>query len=535
MIFEAFKTQAGDPSTLLWANGTTDKRFDIVKNHFVDPMSSSEASKIDFARPLYLTNDIPYLFKYVSSHVTKDFDVDKTSWRQHTNEQWSHGLVVFVKLKPNVNLFDFTDPNDYAEVFTGIDDPAQFASIFKGIEPYFAFNSGLSNTGKAEEPIEFSIAKRIALFFKSPLSPYKDDGSVKKSFFTGDIPKDVAGDKKQKNTFIYLFKTADDSTFSIDVTPSKYNEMLSFYNEVLKLGNARLEKSKTGRDQLVTADGNIWKIYPEKLSDSQLSKVNCYMKLLKFCVKHKDELLKNYVGIQDILDNADPKKRIGFSDLLQACLGLAISQSKKFQGFYCPEYVGSKLEGLSNSAPAIALFTRNAIEEVKNYPFRTVQLAIDYARSKGIKGCNESLVALRDGIGSYEERRKEEQQKKQQEQQKKEQAIASGKFIIDDNYLKSVQKLCGSNYDMYKQFKPMFDQHKGQYTTMSPNAIVNKMLARQREAKIQDLQRLLAQAKHEHNKYNIARLTDELNKLQGKKTMQHNGFRSGAFDSLKAM
>ena len=70
---------------------------------------------------------------------------------------------------------------------------------------------------------------------------------------------------------------------------------------------------------------------------------------------------------------------------------------------------------------------------------------------------------------------------------------------------------------------------------MSPNAIVNKMLARQREAKIQDLQRLLAQAKHEHNKYNIARLTDELNKLQGKKTMQHNGFRSGAFDSLKAM
>lgn len=160
LLNEKFMTRPEEPSKILWANGTTDFRYDVANHHFVDPSDKNRASKIDFAYPLYLTNNVPYMFTYVESHITKDTGVQKNKKYpdKHIREQNLHGIVVFVKLKNNVRLFDFEDPSDYSIVFGNDENPEDFASIFKGVEPYFAFNTGVTNAVKDKVPVEFSIA-----------------------------------------------------------------------------------------------------------------------------------------------------------------------------------------------------------------------------------------------------------------------------------------------------------------------------------------------------------------------------------------
>lgn len=148
----------------------------------MDPYAQNEDAVVDYLRPLYFTNNVPYIFEYIRHHITKDYAVDRSS-SSHEKHVNAHGLVVFVKLKDGISLFDFSDPKDYEKAFEDSEDPLAFMEIFKGIEPYFAFNTAISNSLKDLEPIEFSIAKRIAVFLKSGIDHYNKDGSIKKSFF----------------------------------------------------------------------------------------------------------------------------------------------------------------------------------------------------------------------------------------------------------------------------------------------------------------------------------------------------------------
>ena len=64
-VNEAFVTSSEKPESLIWANGTTDKRFDIAGNKFFDTSSSGSHTKISALNPIYMTNDVKYIFKYV--------------------------------------------------------------------------------------------------------------------------------------------------------------------------------------------------------------------------------------------------------------------------------------------------------------------------------------------------------------------------------------------------------------------------------------------------------------------------------------
>ena len=161
-LHEAFKTSKQDASSLIWANGTTDKRFDVNGNKFYNIELKGEHLAIDPFHPLFMTHDVQYIFKYVQSHITKDYDFSSNKSSSHTATQLQHGLVVFVKLKPDVQLFDFTDINDFKKVFG--DDAADIAVVFEKTEPYFAFNTAIANQFKQYEPIEFSIAKKMAVY-----------------------------------------------------------------------------------------------------------------------------------------------------------------------------------------------------------------------------------------------------------------------------------------------------------------------------------------------------------------------------------
>jgi len=57
--------------------------------------------------------------------------------------------------------------------------------VFKDAEPYFAFNSSVTNAYKQYEPIEFSIAKRMAVYLAVD-KKWKDDDKKEpiQSFFT---------------------------------------------------------------------------------------------------------------------------------------------------------------------------------------------------------------------------------------------------------------------------------------------------------------------------------------------------------------
>lgn len=78
---------------------------------------------------------------------------------------------MFAKLKSGVQLFDFTDVNDYKRVFK--EDAEAIALVFKETEPYFAFNTAVTNAYKHLEPIEFSIAKKLAVYLAVE-KKYKD-------------------------------------------------------------------------------------------------------------------------------------------------------------------------------------------------------------------------------------------------------------------------------------------------------------------------------------------------------------------------
>jgi hypothetical protein len=163
---------------VLWANGTTTHRFnfDGETGFFVNPHDPKNRSEINASTPLFLTTDVDLMLSYIQSHFNGDSKISDTP---------IEGLAVFVGVKPGTNLFDFTDPNDFAEVFNNkIDNPQELADIFKECEPYFAFNSSIANSARGHEPIEFKIARYMAIYFSASTDAYtKSNGNIKLSFF----------------------------------------------------------------------------------------------------------------------------------------------------------------------------------------------------------------------------------------------------------------------------------------------------------------------------------------------------------------
>lgn len=120
MLNEKYVTSKDKPESLIWVNGTTDKRFDMGKNVFRDISNPSEAAKLSPLNPCYLTSDISYAFKYIQGHITTDYRDEvgaSPDSEKHEEYERSRGIVVFAKLKDGVKLFDFADEADFIEVF----------------------------------------------------------------------------------------------------------------------------------------------------------------------------------------------------------------------------------------------------------------------------------------------------------------------------------------------------------------------------------------------------------------------------------
>lgn len=168
-VNEKFVTSEKDPASLLWVNGTTDKRFDINGNWFKDVSNENELGKLSPWNPCYFTSDIGYAFRYIQGHISTDYGKERLSLLDrrkigtnvksdvHKKAEDRNGVVVFAKLKSGVRLFDFSDTEDFKAVF-GAQDGEQISLLFKGFEPYFAFSTVVPNALIPKVPIEFSIA-----------------------------------------------------------------------------------------------------------------------------------------------------------------------------------------------------------------------------------------------------------------------------------------------------------------------------------------------------------------------------------------
>ena len=537
-LVERFETSDKKPESMLWGNGTTDHRFDLAGNTFVDPDDRQKAGQIDPMNPMFLTHDVDYILKYVKSHISKDYKVDSSQEILHAKMQNDHGLIVFAKIKSGLRLFDFSDENDFKKVF-GEKDSQAIALIFKEAEPYFAFNTAVTNAYKHYEPIEFSIAKRMAVYLAIDRK-WKDDANKVpiESFFIS-----------KNQSFIQIFTQADESLFDKTITKDLYLEFLDFYKKTLV--GAELKKSQTGRDQLVKW-GQIWKIYPNSLDASQLAKLNGYFKLLKFCVQYR-ELLSDpkwfsHQRYQKVLDNTDPKKRSGFVDLLQVCLYVAIDQAG-FSGFWCPEHLGKKTIGLSNNYQSIAVFNRSDIEEYKAYSFAEIQKVLSYMEQRGQSTTNLVLQTLRDGIESKKKVDDEAAAVAAKAEAKAAAEIKmhkdNGEHYVDDAYLQQLQKAVGKDHELWKVLKSKAEQSLGQWVKTSPNEAVIKarkfiddVRRKQRDDQYQELQWIQRQLDPRNIRrlsvFQIEQLRTRQRALNLKlKTKDPSSFNSNPFSSLR--
>ena len=171
MLSEKFVANIDQPEKLIWANGTTDKRFDLGKNKFRSIANPNEEAKFSPFSPMYLTSNISYAFAYMKSHIAKDYKKPKTEYgldvfgyknRYAFQKDYNNGIFVFAELSQGTELFDFTDASDYAKVFSK--DANEIFKIFKDVEPFFAFSTIVPNYAKKYIPIEFNIALQYATF-----------------------------------------------------------------------------------------------------------------------------------------------------------------------------------------------------------------------------------------------------------------------------------------------------------------------------------------------------------------------------------
>lgn len=494
MIQEKFETSHKDPSTLLWANGTTDKRFDINGNKFyLRNTQQKQYNDIDIFDPLFLTHNIPLVFNYVSSHISRDYEVTSGT-SKHFNHQHNNGVIVFVTLKDGIRLFDFTDVSDYREVFGN--DAELIFPIFKKAEPYFSFNSNIPNMKKSLEPIEFSIAKYLAVFLLSSKNKYKngDPSNPNISFF-----------KSKDNTFSQLFKNINDENLfdNISIDAKIYQNFLTFYNQIYS--DATYTTSRTGREQM-WKDDTLLKIFPTKINNDQLNKINGYFKLLKHCIIAKSLISDEYADkIDDVIENTDTQKNVGFIDILQICL-YAILKINDFNGFYCPEFIGAKNKKILTDAPTIALFSSNVINTITSYNFGLVHDAFNHYKLDSINNisdCNDIIKFLKN-ITNYkreqEEKKKQAEEQRKKEEEEKQNRIKNGEYFVDDNYTKQVKNILSSKYTNYDYDDCMImyrnnflKKYKNKFTKSSPMHVVIALIKQQLSTNINSSYKILNQ------------------------------------------
>ena len=493
MLLEKYVTSESDPSTLLWCNGTTDMRFDIGSNKWKDINNSSDAAVTSPLSPIYLTSNIKYALDCLKSHITKDFKVQTASKKKHADALSSHGILVLVKLKAGLKLFDFTDVADFQQVFNQHADG--ISKLFKEAEPYFAFNTGIANDAQKDVPIEFSIVQKLLIWMTSSINKTKIDKETGEEqpildFFT-------------RKSFTSYFKNIDKDGLEklesqLPITPEKYKDFIKYYDSILAKGKKDI--SKTGRDQ-VWLHGNLLKILPPDLTSEQCEKVNSYMHLLIWCLDvrdilqsldEKDTLLKK--ELDEILNTSQASKRKKYVDILQACLYIGL-QLENFNGFYCPEYIASKSRN-TGDAPSIALFNDDCIEKVSNCSMQEIDEAVQYAKAhpqNGASDCLAAVHALRDSVLGLRKQKEEEQTVRDQRQ-----ALIDSKkyYLADSSYEKAavmhLDKISDRNeneiaYEYYREIKQEVEKriaatakiedpvHKG-LISMPPEKLVLKVI-----------------------------------------------------------
>lgn len=432
---EAYAIDTSQPSTLLWCNGTTDKRFDIGSNVWRSVTGGASSNELSPLSPMYLTSNVKYALKCLEGHVSKDFGA-QAGTPKHDREAMKHGLLVLAQLKSGVKLFDFTDKADFKDVF-GDEHADEIAELFDGAEPYFAFNSGIANAAQRDVPIEFSIAQKMLVWMLSGKNKMKHDAKTAKSstvitYFT---------DKDQ--SFIKMFKKMDAASLSekLPIKQDDYENFIDFYNGILEY--AEITTSKTGRKQ-ARLHGGILKVLPDKIDSKQLRKVNSYMHLMLWCIDNRDLLSsldsgdKLKADFDKVLDTTDAASRVKYVDLLQACLYIGLYMSG-YPGFYCPEFIASKNKS-TGDAPSIALFDSNAIDKIESIPLPLVREAAAFAansKKDGESECLATVHALRDELHKLDAYKKAESDARQARRK----AIETGKwFQVDAQYKRDADK-----------------------------------------------------------------------------------------------
>lgn len=336
-----------DASNCLWINGTTKARYDVASNRF---------PRTDIYHPLFMTNSIPYAFEYCKQHASKDYADGQSGSRKHQHAvDGSNTIVVFMKLKEDTLIFDFTDEADYE--LLGFDK--KYMKIFDKAEPYFAWNSQI-HASIDSRPVEFAIAAYYLRYLNSTAGrsnkTFYRDGvrPFKQILFTRDLDTSHL-DAKSYSRFFQHFKNAN------------WEQDGAYYDEVKK--------------HHVDKDGNnltVSELQPA-ISSEQIELVNTY---LDFFAEFKRSAAK--LGIASFED-ADKKMQAIFGeeskqddgaacyvDILQIVLFKRIAEV--FEGFYCPEKVAQKLYNIdpSSTLDAIALFSNDPIEESISYQCKEI-------------------------------------------------------------------------------------------------------------------------------------------------------------------
>lgn len=421
-----------DPSTCVWVNGTTTQRFDLSSKKF----SHRDGSETDEYHPLFFSMNIPDSISYSIMHGSGDFGNDTRTSNDSINAfKNGNDIVVFVRIAPKTQLFDFRDPKCFEQVFGK--GNADLQRAFDHKEVYYAFNTAVKNDQKDKEPIEFRIAQLMLVYNFSKKNKYKSTGenAVNVTFFTDQTFIDIL---EERNSVPQLLAAKNWKVI--------YDDFISFFNKTIS--DAQIGTTKSGVKFWQRGETR-GRVLPLTLTSEQKDLVNIYFKLLDMYAKSKSLIPSERKEI--LRKNMSGATRTGFMDLCQGVLYAVIK--KHFKGYYCPEYIGASARNVGERSPTIAIFSNDLIEDTRAYPTYDVKQVYEELKksSSGNITYNAMLRAVHDKCEHLGKKKAEDEQKKKELHDEYIKQLSDKKYIwfkdgkLDDKLvakLEQVKKMC---------------------------------------------------------------------------------------------
>lgn len=419
-----------DPETCVWVNGTTDQRYDLSAQKF----KHRDGSETSEYHPLMFSMNIDDALDYSLKHgggYGNDNRESNDAIRAFKN---GNDIVVFIKLKSGVELFDFRDPECFKKVFG--DGNGDLQKVFDHKEVYFAFNTSVKNDLEDRVPIEFSIARHLLVYKFSSRNKYKSygDKAVNITFFTDQPFIDILD--QLKNVPLILGQ----QNWRVE-----YDDFISFFNKTI--AGAKRELTKSGSEYWER--GSVrGRVLPMTLTVEQRDLVNLYCKLFDVYTKVKSIIPADRKEV--LRKNMSGKTRSGFMDLLQGVMYASIK--KHYDGYYCPEYIGAALRGFGERSPTIAIFSNDLIDKAKAYSSYDISQICKSLKSNGVELTYSKMIrAVHDKCIEVTKSRADADQKKKAQHDELMKMLDDEKYIwfndgkLDDRLvakMEEVKRLC---------------------------------------------------------------------------------------------